>query len=148
MFWQNQVAQLSLSTGMDEHAVRVLQEHEAKTTINNRSIEILKLAEKADQRQLFSLDLVSLQIMGSLTKDEAEKEIRRIISAVQLLIKNRLSPDLIQTDQLGQVVNSLKDKAAKKGLVLGITSKEDIFRVDTSHIFFANRTGLSSRWPA
>jgi hypothetical protein len=140
LFSQNQVAQLSLSTGTDEHAIQVLQEHEAKTSINNRSIEILRLAEKADQRRLFSLDLVSLQIMGSLTKDEAEKEIRRIITAVQLLSKNRLSPDLIQTDQLGQVVISLKDKAAKKGLVLGITSKEDIFRVDTSHIFFANRT--------
>jgi hypothetical protein len=140
LFSQNQVAQLSLSSGTDEHAVKILQEHEAKTSINNRSIEILKLAEQTDQRRLHSVELVTLQIMGSLTKDEAEKEIRRIISAVQLLSKNRLSPDLIQTDQLGQVVTSLKEKAAKKGLVLGISSKEDIFRVDTSHIFFANRT--------
>jgi hypothetical protein len=140
LFSQSQVAQLSVSTGTDEHAVQVMQDHETKTAVNNRSIEILKLSEREDKKRIYSLDMVTLQIMASLTKDEAEKEIRRIITAVQLLSKNRLSPDLVQTDRLGQVVTALKDKASRKGLVLGITTKEDIFRVDTSHIFFLNRT--------
>jgi hypothetical protein len=59
--------------------------------------------------------MVTHQIVASLTKDEAEKEIPRIITVVQLLSKNDLSPDLVQMDKHGQVVTALRDKASKKG---------------------------------
>ena len=140
LFSHSQLASLSLSSGTSDHAIQVMQTHEARVTINERAIQLLNrtlglIVQRDDQ---LAMDDYILRAMTS--HSEAEAEIRRIMSGIKTLYQHRLDPVLIKPALLRSVLNKLASKARDKGLILASEEPERVFGYECSHVIFVNHT--------
>ena len=55
------------------------------------------------------------------------------------LLRNKLSPNLVNTDSLAQTLNTLRDKLIKKGYTLGLNEITDIIQTDCSFVSYEGR---------
>ena len=67
------------------------------------------------------LDTAFIKILSIKSQcDEVASHISNIDMALYDLLKNKLSPNLVNTDSLAQTLNTLRDKLIKKGLYIGL----------------------------
>ena len=140
IFSHTQLASLSVNSGTSKFAVKVLQDHETRITVGNNTMNLLKENEielETIQEEQFAN---VIKMRTTLVNNEVEKEIRRIINALEMLSLHRLSPALINTIQLEAIYEDAKRAGLAKGLTIASTVPEDIFRFETSHLIFENGT--------
>ena len=140
LFTSSQIAEVSVSAGLDDDTITLLQDHETRTTVNEESINLIK-DSLINIKQDVSVATAALSVMrASLILAELDKELRRIFSGLQRLSIHRLSPDLIDVAGLEGVLSHLGAKVDRRGLKLASQRPEEVFRYDTSHILFTNNT--------
>ena len=140
LFTHLQLSALSVSTGTTSHAMAVMQSHETRVDINERSIELMKkeiLESRETERILTSLNVVYHALF---VQSEIEHELMRVMNGLQMLSLRKLSPDLVHTDDLIEVLRRLGKSAQNHYLELAIDRPEELFGCETSHIIFSNRS--------
>jgi hypothetical protein len=140
LFSHLQLASVSIQSGTNQLAVKIMQEHETRLTVNERSIGLLKDNLETMNGAILGVYYTVLIMKHTLVNDEVEKEIRRLMTAIQLLSQHRLDPTLIENNLLGGIHNDAVLIAESKGLSLASRTPEDIFRFETSHLIFKNMT--------
>ncbi len=140
LFTHVQLSALSVSTGTTNHAMAVMQDHETRVDINERSINLMK-EEIADSRETERI-LTSLNVVyhALFVQSEIEHELMRVMSGLQMLSLRKLSPDLVHTDDLREVLRRLGKSAQNHYMELAIDRPEELFGCETSHIIFANQS--------
>ena len=118
-------------------AVHVLQSHETRVTVNEESIRILNstLADLLDQTK-YSQYILQLSTLA----DPTIAEYSRINKGLQQLHSGRLSPQLVRSYQLRDVMKNLKHKLLTRNIVMISNNVEDLFKFETSTIAFSNGT--------
>ena len=122
----------------------VIKDHETRLKLDERSIDEIDRTVNA----------LSLQVKGEgdrvirdetmfvvkATLDTAYAESQRIIRGVNTLANNRLSPDLIKTQELIKAVETIRINLRSEGYELGISQYQEVFACETSHLIFDNGT--------
>ena len=140
LFTHVQLSALSVSTGTTSHAMAVMQDHETRVDINERSIDLMRKEieeSRAAERILTSLNVVYHALF---VQSEIEHELMRVMNGLQMLSLRKLSPDLVHTDDLVEVLRRLGKSAQNHYLELAIDRPEELFGCETSHIIFSNRS--------
>jgi hypothetical protein len=140
LFSQAQLAQISINSGTNQLAVKIMQDHETRLTVDRRTLDLLKENERELNTAVRNLYYNVIAMKTTLVNNEVEKEVRRIMTGIQLLSQHRLSPVLIETDQLAGILEDVTLAAENKMLSLATKTPEDIFRFETSHLIFRNMT--------
>jgi hypothetical protein len=139
---------LSINAGLTDnheaHTVQLLQDHETRLEMNNRSIEILARTAKTTKMNVFELtkemDYVENVLMLQTAYMAAESQVKRIIHGLYQLAHYRLSPLLVKPATLHVYLEKLRTAVSEKGLTLGIDHVEEVFHQSASHIVFENGT--------
>ena len=144
LYTHSQLVSLSLAAGPNSATVKVLQEHELRLTVNERSLKMLKNAQEAVMTKLVSTgsDVTAMEglFAASVAFETAEQEYRRIILGLERLSQHRLSPSLVNTFQFARTLHRLKRVTESRGLTFAIRNLEEVYRCETSHLVFANQT--------
>ncbi len=137
---------LSISYGSNQNPLTInhLQDHETKILQNQRSITLLEATVK-DLRQALEEEheqshLLHLLMKAQHTLASVNDDLKDFIGGMKALHGHRLSPLLVQGDQLMPVVDRMRLKLRKMGMIPAIDHIEDIFRMETSHMIFKNGT--------
>ena len=124
--------------------VEVLQDHEDRLTVDERSIRILKdihagTTQTLDRHWNKIRDIdIGLVLQIALSSHGAD--IARIIHGFQELAQHRLSPALVNTTTLPGSVARLEKLMKRMNHQLAIHQSEDVFKFETSHLIFSNGT--------
>lgn len=144
LYTHSQLVSLSLAAGPNSATVKVLQDHELRLTVNERSLRLLRTAQQAMVTKLESTgsDVAAMEglFAASLAFETAEQEYKRIILGLERLSQHRLSPSLVNTFQFAKTLHRLKRVTESRGLTFAIRNLEEVYRCDTSHLVFANQT--------
>lgn len=145
LFSQMQLHELSSKVKAEQEVnIRVLQEHETRVAINERSIILLNktvvsmAAQVADLKNQVAADEMLNHI--AYTLDTSFADTIRVIRGLNALASHRLSPDLIQVESMARELKILADNMQTEGYILGISRFDDIFRCETSHVIYDNDT--------
>ena len=126
-------------------AIRTLQDHETRLSVSEHALQVVQnLTEEMiedinDTRDDIQTINFSLKLRVAL--DDVLFEIDRLILGLQELQHHRLSPFLVDSSVLTDVLKELQFKL-DRGLTLGIDHVDDLYRLPTSHIGFTNGTVL------
>jgi hypothetical protein len=136
--------QLAALSAAQEVNVQILQEHETRLSVNERSIALInstvlrmgkKVAELSDS---LGTDVLILQL--GFTLDSVFEDSTRILRGLNALADHRLSPDFVKTSKMTEALLQLENSMQREGYKLGLETMNDIFRCDTSHLVWDNGT--------
>ena len=86
---------------------------------------------------LNDLDTAFIKLMSIKTQcDEIANHISSIEIALYNLLKDKLSPSLVSTDNLSQTLNTMRNKVTKEGYTLGLVEVTDIIQSDCSFVSY------------
>lgn len=141
LFGPKELASIAVDTSADPTTIRLLQEHETRVTVNERSIKLLEQTVKKYQGELKSAYAETQAAFALLLVfQEASKEFDRVLSGMAKLSTHRLAPELVKMDFLRKVLTEMAGHARAKQLKLITEDVADLFYMDTSHLCFANGT--------
>jgi hypothetical protein len=124
--------------------IEILQDHETRLGINERSISLLnstvtkiglKLINMADY---ITINEVILHVAFSM--NTAFDDVNRVVRGLNAIAMHRLSPDAVKTPNMARALASLRERMRNEGFTLGLTTFDDVFRSETSHAVFRNGT--------
>jgi len=134
----------SASEADQQMNVQVLQEHETRLQIDNRSLEILNKTlahldvELAGFGVRLSRDEVFMHLALSL--DTMFDEYHRIERGLNALSQNRITPDLLMTKATTKAIKHLSRRMRSLGYTLALDSYQDLFQCQTSHLMYKNNS--------
>lgn len=121
--------------------IKVLQEHQSRLGVDERSISILNRTVSAlEETTQWLNDKVRLAVMMSqanLALQTIFAETVRIIRGLNSLSNRRLSPDLVRSSEMLTAITKLRSDMAMERFELGILHYEEIFACEVSHIVTA-----------
>ena len=127
-----------------KHVMEVIEEQHTRLEVDRRSIKILKSALNVTganiKRLARHLDYAENLIQANTVWQPFQEEVYRLISGFELLFHYKLSPKLVHATALKAKLLILKDRLAKKGYTMGISTLQEAFQLPTSHIVFKNGT--------
>ena len=117
--------------------VRLLQDHETRIAETEGRLETLvSWLRNFEQQTSAALADITQSFYASVVFDEVEKDMRAIIDGLYMLTTNRLSPNLVNLEQLRSVFNDMQIFAAQRGLQLAIKDVSGLFNVEVSYIVY------------
>jgi hypothetical protein len=136
--------QLAALSAAQDVNVQILQEHETRLSVNERSIAlinstVLRMGKKvAKLSDSLSTDELILQL--GFTLYSVFEDSTRILRGLNALADHRLSPDFVKTSKMTEALLLLENSMQREGYELGLETMEDIFRCETSHLVWDNGT--------
>jgi hypothetical protein len=133
----------ALSAAQDVN-VHILQEHETRLTVNERSIAlinsiVIRMGKKvASFIDSLSTDELIMQL--GYTLDSVFEDSTRILRGLNALADHRLSPNFVKTSKITEALLLLENNMQREGYELGLETMDDIFRCKTSHLVWDNGT--------
>ena len=142
------VSQLSNMAGSDSndiitnqnHVVKAIQGEYNKLERTEKDVERLtKHIDDLENHLLIMNDLDTAFIKLLSIKNQCDK-ITNHISTIEIalydLLKGKLSPSLVSTDNLSQTLNTLRNKVTNEGYTLGLDEVTDIIQSDCSFVSY------------
>lgn len=124
--------------------VRIMQTHQTRLAINQRSITLLNSSEVALNKLVGKIHheqvLLEYVLNMAVNMQGGYEEVDRVIDGMSLLSIHRLSPGLVKTTELMHQLTKLRGSMATEGYQLGITTYEELYRCETSHLVYTNGT--------
>ena len=122
--------------------IKILEEHQTRIQIDNRSIHVLNK----------TLNLLNVELNGlgvrlaedemfvhlSLSMATVFDEYHRVERGLNAVTSNRITPDLLKTRDTTRAIMQLSKKMREAGYSLGLGKYEDLFECTTSHIVYPN----------
>ena len=138
LFSHKALLDISVGSHTDSLTIKTLQDHEKRVTLNNRSIEILESNVKylLESEHMFKQYFHTLHLVDRVehSVDQVMSQSDSIIEGMYNLHNHRLSPKLVEVQQLVPLMAELKQRVETIGRKLISTEVEDVFRFDTSHL--------------
>ena len=134
------LASLTVGTGTTDHAIEVMQDHEARLTILESRV---KSAEHLLRHTYSKIQQQTAQnLMQQLVYERSfmEQQARRIMDALEALFHHRLAPQLVDNQLLANTIHRLDARAHAIGLTMVTNRPEFAFQYDVSHLLFRNGT--------
>ena len=134
LFGGHALASLTVESATTNHAIEVMQDHEKRITVIESRVK--HLIRGLDQVQGEAYDALKRTVAYESYRrfGEVEASTRRIMRGWEKLFAHRLSPELVQADQLDGVMSRLDRLARKHGLEMVSSKKEDLFQFSASHV--------------
>jgi hypothetical protein len=136
--------QLGALSGAQDVNVQLLQEHETRLSVNERSIAlinstVLRMGKKvAELSNTLGTDELILQL--GFTLDTVFEDSTRILRGMNALADNRLSPDFVKTSKMTAALLRLENSMQREGYELGLETFDDIYRCQTITLVWNNGT--------
>ena len=139
----SQVLGLASGSGTSPLAIRTLQDHETRIAVSEHSLETLKnitdgLADDIEETRT-ETSTINFILKLKIAVDDVLTEIDRVLQGLTEIHHHRLSPFLVDTEVLSDLLKELQFRI-DKGMTLGVDHVEDLFRMETSHIGYKNGT--------
>lgn len=121
-----------------ETNIKVLQEHQTRLAIDERSIQVINKTISImgqalnNVRELTETSIIAAQVSHALTL--AFGEFTRVIRGLNSLSNRRLSPDLVRSSEMIVALTRLRSEMALERYDLGIIHYEEIFSCEVSHV--------------
>lgn len=143
LFNRAQMISLASSTKADvDHVVHILQDHETRLAVANKSSHLLSLAYHELTGNVKNMGETTAQLILALqyatSTDELALRTNALIHSLDLLSRHRLSPRLVSSKDLDPIIRSLRAKTDRQGLHLISEQPSDVFRCETSHILMSD----------
>jgi len=135
-----QLQQLSAKVNAN-HAttIRLLKEFETKMQATNLRIDgLMAWLQKLAAFTIGAINDVTQSYYASVVFTEVEKDIRAVLGGLIKLSERRLSPDLVDLEQLRNVYQDIITYTGQRGLRLAIDNFAGIFEVEVSYTFFTS----------
>lgn len=115
---------------------------QTRLQVNERSIKLLNATTLALGGEVIhlsdELETTEALVHAGFTLAIAFEDINRVIRGLNGLALHRLSPDVVRTNHMASALIDLRATMYKQGFILGITSFDEIFRCEVSHLVFKN----------
>ena len=136
----------SIGTSTEKKNIAVMQNHEGRISVDQKAVTILNQTVNLIAAHLDELGLrvqhTEKMLSLSLAMDTAMDQMHRIIRGLNSLADRRLSPDLVQAEDLSLTVERLRRQLSKTGYELGIGPVQSIFSCECSTLIFQNGSML------
>ena len=138
-----ELEQLAVSLKHDQAVNMILlQEHEARLTVDERSIKMLNQTITMSLVENFKVEkrVTSLEIFVQLhlSIQSQSTEYRRMIVGFRDLARHNLNPALIDMEELPIALKRLKNRLESINYQMDIHQVEDVFHLSTSHVYYDN----------
>jgi hypothetical protein len=136
--------QLAVLSAAQDVNLQILQEHETRLLVNERSIAlinstVLRMGKKvAKLSDSLGTDEMILQL--GFTLDSVFEDLTRILRGLNALADHWLSPDFVKTSKMTEALLLLENSMQREGYELGLETMDDIFRCEISHLVWDNGT--------
>ena len=124
--------------------VAVLNTHEARLTIQDRSLKLINqtVSDLANVADLLNNEISELMILQQIdsTLSSVESDYHRIFRGMNSIIERRLSPDITKQESLQRALSQLREYALQHNYILGISSLQDIYNCEISQIWTNNQS--------
>lgn len=143
-FSDKSLMDISVGSNQNPITIRTLQDHETRITVNERSVQVLKdnVAYLKESEAQFKHNFETMHLVHRI--DTAlkiiEDSMTKILDGMHSLHQHRLSPKLVDSEQLLPMMSNMKTRLSTIGRKMISSNVEDLFRYETSHVIFNNGT--------
>jgi hypothetical protein len=135
---------VAIDSGPNDETIKVLQEHELKTTVNAAAMNHTKLAlERLTLVTTATVNLITVieEVMAvQFALNRLVREVDRILDGVEELSHLTFSPNLISPSRLRASMRVLRERLSLRKLVVLPTQGHEFYELQVSFIYFSNHT--------
>lgn len=144
LFSHAALADISIGTGTTETNVKVLQDHETRVSVNEKSIGLLNstMVTLAKQQNQVRHDMAKIHEVMILERvfEAIRRQFDNILRGLESLHNHRLSPLLIDPLKMNGIISRTRMEVESAGLYLLLHNVEEVYSAETSYIIFSNNT--------
>lgn len=136
----------NIGTSTEKKNIAIMQNHEGRISVDQKAVAILNhtvnlIAEHVDELGI-RVHHTEKMLALDLAMNTAMDQMHRIIRGLNALADRRLSPDLVQAEDLSLTIDRLKRQLGKTGYELGIGPIQSVFSCEVSHLIYKNQSML------